>query len=205
MRVDFWTSDLHLNHRNILKWRGFEGSLDEMNAVIRDRWNAVVGPHDIVGIVGDIVMGPRIEGLPLIAGLNGRKLHWPGNHDHNWIGYDRRVTAANNWPELYGEYVEAMTDGTYNVDGFYKPVTISHFPYYGDHTDEERHTEYRPGDDGYWLLHGHVHNLWAVNGRMVNVGIDAWGEPISTEAIESIMQQGPQFVPTPERPLGRTQ
>jgi len=24
-------------------------------------------------------------------------------------------------------------------------------------------------------LHGHVHGLWQTNGRMINVGLDAWG------------------------------
>lgn len=25
-----------------------------------------------------------------------------------------------------------------------------------------------------WLLHGHVHDQWQVNGRQINVGVDVW-------------------------------
>lgn len=187
--LDFLFSDPHFNHANAPGHRNFDGTVEEMNEIIIDRWNAVVSSGDRVGLLGDSIMGPRLKGLPLLDNLNGDILLWPGNHDHSWIGNSRRITETNNWPELYSKYVTHMEDGVYEIEGLPAPVHVSHFPYYGDHTEEDRYVEYRPIDDGLWLLHGHVHELWAVNGRMINVGFDAWGEPIPVAEVAKIMER----------------
>jgi len=54
-------------------------------------------------------------------------------------------------------------------------VLAYHFPYRGDSHDHDRYREHRPADEGAWLLHGHVHERWRQRGRMINVGVDAWG------------------------------
>ncbi len=198
LHLDWLTADMHFNHLNILKWRSRGGDVADMNEEIRRRWNAVVGPHHKVGIVGDALMGPRLEGLPLFHGLNGELLLWPGNHDHCWIGNPRRITGARNWPEIYGEYFTLMTDGEYDIEGLPSRVVVSHFPYYGDHTPEERYQKYRPKDNGLWEIHGHIHSEWKTNDRMINVGMDAWGRPVSVKEVADLMSQPPAFRPCPD-------
>jgi hypothetical protein len=64
-------------------------------------------------------------------------------------------------------------------------VQVSHFPYAETHPEQKRtgeldaptdkFTSWRPTDDGSWLLCGHVHEKRRQRGRMINVGVDAWG------------------------------
>ena len=73
---------------------------------------------------------------------------------------------------------------------------VCHFPYRGDSQRRDRYVEHRPIDRGDWLLHGHVHDRWAQNGRMVNVGVDATGfRPINIETIVRIIRAGPSVQP----------
>jgi len=39
-----------------------------------------------------------------------------------------------------------------------------------------------------WLLHGHVHDKWRQQGRLVNVGVVIWDfTPVAEEAIARLM------------------
>ena len=43
-----------------------------------------------------------------------------------------------------------------------------------------------------WLLHGHVHEKWRQQGRMVNVGVDVWDfTPIAEDVITGRMDATP--------------
>ena len=71
----FVTSDTHYWHHNVLKFepeaRPFS-SVEEMNEVLVDRWNAVVTKRDLVWHLGDVCFG-RIENLEILNRLNGQK------------------------------------------------------------------------------------------------------------------------------------
>lgn len=59
--------------------------MEEMNEVMVQRWNEVVGPDDVCIHVGDMSAGlkGRTEELKnLIFRLNGKKILVRGNHDH---------------------------------------------------------------------------------------------------------------------------
>lgn len=80
-------SDTHFGHRNICRFlrpdgtrlRPFSDS-DEMDAVMVERWNAVIGPEDKVYHLGDVATGGRT--LRIMERLNGsRKILIKGNHD----------------------------------------------------------------------------------------------------------------------------
>jgi calcineurin-like phosphoesterase family protein len=61
---------------------------------------------------------------------------------------------------------------------------LCHLPYAAV---DARYPEWRPVDAGKWLLHGHVHEHWQVNGRMINVGVDQWDfAPVSLETVAKI-------------------
>lgn len=60
-----------------------------------------------------------------------------------------------------------------------EPVLLSHFPYDGDHTREDRHREFRLKDHGMPLLHGHTHSSHKFSKSrfgtlQIHVGVDAW-------------------------------
>lgn len=183
----FFTADLHLGHHNILGYcnRPF-ADVDEMNAALVDRWNAVVGPDDEVVVLGDFALGRIGETLPLARRLHGRKVLLAGNHDRCWVGHRRGVEAA------VAQYLDAGFDEiwqgsvTLAVGGV--QVLAGHFPYSGDSHDQDRYVAHRPTDEGAWLLHGHVHGRWRVRDRMINVGVDAWAyEPVAEARIAQLL------------------
>lgn len=190
--TQFRTSDLHLGHGNVIKYSGRPfASADEMNEGIVERWNSVVGPDDDVDVLGDVCMGKLSETLPIIGLLNGRKVLLPGNHDKCWHGH-RKSSGPQRF--LDAGFAEVITDA------YELPVTfigdhrlfMCHFPYSGDHTEEDRYDDQRPQDDGHtWILHGHVHEAWLQRGRQINVGLDAWGGyPASDEQILALIEAG---------------
>jgi calcineurin-like phosphoesterase family protein len=186
--VTTWlTSDLHLGHANIIRYCGrpFDG-VDHMDAELCRRWRERVMPDDVIWVLGDLAMGRIAESLALVAGLPGEKHLVAGNHDRCWPGNGRK---AERWRSRYEEvgFVEIVTRAEIDLgEGLVLPAC--HFPYRGDSHDEDRFDEWRPRDDGRWLLHGHVHEKWQVDGRQVNVGVDVWGfAPVEAATIRSLV------------------
>ncbi len=80
------TSDLHLFHRNIIKYcdRPFCDEY-QMNDHIVDAWNSCVKDDDRVIVVGDLTAGLArrdAELIEIIGKLRGEKTLVMGNHDH---------------------------------------------------------------------------------------------------------------------------
>lgn len=149
-----------------------------MNAGLIDRWNSVVTADDQVYILGDLFFCGAIKAKAITARLNGKKYWVMGNHDWGKIKRHRCVEFG----------FEFMVDQFCTRIGRRHDVILNHFPYDGDHTDSDRYVEYRPKDEGGWLLHGHVHNAWKVKGRQINVGVDVWDWiPVSESALENII------------------
>jgi calcineurin-like phosphoesterase family protein len=100
-----------------------------------------------------------------------------GNHDRPFDALRKgQLDKHARWSDTYLEAgFDSITFGaqTISLPGVGE-VMLSHFPYRGDHTAEDRFIDARPVDRGYPLLHGHVHEAWLQRGRMVNVGVDAW-------------------------------
>ena len=167
----WFTADLHIGHRNIITYcnRPFTG-VDEMNRALVDNWNEVVAEDDTVWVLGDFAMGKIDESLRYAARLNGYKILVAGNHDRCWFGHGER---ADGWVDRYLHAgFDEIVQGTTEVEIAGHTVTLCHFPFHGDSHDEDRFDEFRPADEGQWLLHGHVHQTWARNERMINVGVD---------------------------------
>ena len=190
-RFTHFSSDLHLGHQGILGHRGFDGTLDDHDTAVIDAFNAVVGPDDHTLLLGDIVMGNRVDNLPLVNRLNGRLTLVPGNHDHNHPSNPRRVTKTADYVALYASYFDAvLADGLHDIAGL-GTVQLSHFPFTGDHGDVDRFPDFRPVPvHGVPLLHGHVHGRFG--GSMVNggldVGIDAHGgAPVTLARVRHLL------------------
>jgi calcineurin-like phosphoesterase family protein len=78
----YFTADQRSGHRTIIGYCGRPfHSIGEMDAALVANWNAVVGRRDTVHVLGDVAMGRREESMPLICGLAGHKILYPGNHD----------------------------------------------------------------------------------------------------------------------------
>jgi calcineurin-like phosphoesterase family protein len=188
----FFTADQHFGHLNIIRYcdRPYR-SVEEMDAALVANWNAVVGPLDTVHVLGDVAMGWRHESLPLVARLDGHKVLYPGNHDRCWYGHGGRALDKEQ------EYLEAGFDEirqgptTITVGG--RQVLACHLPYRGDSGEDDRYDEFRPVDEGAWLVHGHVHEKWRRQDHMINVGVDVWDfTPVAEETVAGLMKD-----PTP--------
>jgi calcineurin-like phosphoesterase family protein len=199
----YFTSDQHFGHLNIIRFcdRPFPG-VGAMNSRLVQLWNETVTDDDTVWVLGDVALGALDESLAHIGRLAGRKLLVPGNHDRCWEG-ERALRKGE--PEAR-ERRRAKERQRYLDAGFAEihdrpePVTVggqdvvlSHFPYEGDSHGEDRFVEYRPADQGAWVVHGHVHDTWRQRGRQVNVGVDAWGgRPVPAETIAGLLADGPR-------------
>lgn len=190
----WWTSDLHFGHANICAYSGRPfGDVDGMNLALIERWNSRVAINDDIYVLGDFAMGHIADTLPLTELLNGNKILVPGNHDRCWDGLrGKKKDAVDRWVDEYRAVGFTIRPAPVTVELEGRTLTADHFPYSGDSQDEERYLQYRPADHGGWLLHGHVHEKWRQNGRMINVGVDAWGGyPVDDTALAALITEGP--------------
>jgi calcineurin-like phosphoesterase family protein len=167
-------ADDHVNHNNIMKYgrSNFFASLEEMNESLVENHNADVAPLDHVYFLGDVVMGKRAEGLPIISQMNGIKTLILGNHDYPHPCNPEKI--VNKWTEAYAEVFDYIYLGLKLDIGAW----MCHFPAVMlDHTDEVRYAEFRPVaeyESGMPIIHGHLHcEEIHVAPRHVHVGIDA--------------------------------
>lgn len=131
----FFTSDLHLDHDNLVEFRNgvhgtnFKGS-EEVNIHIMEQWNRKVrSRRDIVWVLGDVSWSK--EGLKWLDSMNGEKRLILGNHD------TERLNIADFLP--YFTEIHGITK-KYNI-------VMSHVPIHPESL------EFR------WKynMHGHIH------------------------------------------------
>jgi len=196
-----FTSDTHFGHQNIIQYcnRGkgiFHAlnkreigpifhSVEQMNAVMVDRWNEIVQPDDEVYHLGDFAMGPSQAWPSYFKQLNG-KIHLVyGNHDcdkkMNPRPAIRECGFASINSELYLDYKGII-------------IWMHHFPY--GEIDAHRGYE-RPKANRNWdvSFHGHVHDAHIVNkAGSINVGCDVWEfKPHTFEQIIERVKGFPDF------------
>lgn len=184
----WFTADTHFGHKAMARtgkgWRPFD-TLAEHDEHLIQQWNASVRPGDQVWHLGDVGMGHEQSTLACVARLNGTKHLIAGNHDPVWSGHRQSHRHQRAWMSLF----ESVQTFARRRIGKGENFLLSHFPYSGDHVSEDRFAEFRLRDTGLWLLHGHVHDEWAVRGRQVNVGVDVrcW-RPVSLDEVVSIFR-----------------
>lgn len=198
----WYTSDLHIGHTTVAAMRITHANGDDPLAItqkhdllLAENWDAVVTKRDIVYILGDLSLqgtGAVTRALQWVGERPGTKRLISGNHDPVHPGVTRQY---DKWMHRYLEVFESVQPFArrkLTINGMPGPVTVllSHFPYQGsgDHTFEERFTQWRLPDLGEWLLHGHTHSSEKVQGRMIHIGVDAWNlSLVSQETIEEII------------------
>lgn len=201
----FFTSDLHFGHLKVAEDRGFY-STDEHDEYVLGSLVDQTQVGDQVWILGDLTVGGRAaedRALAMLGvALTGRSLHLiPGNHDSCHPMANRN--SHNRIKSFYEVFESVQLFARRRISG--QKVLLSHFPYWGDHTDEDRGVQFRLQDEGEWLLHGHTHSqergpawdssiVWNDGGRskypnhkQVHVGWDAWGRLVTLEELEEII------------------
>lgn len=174
----WYTSDTHFGHKNIIRYcdRPFRDT-DHMDEAIIERWNSVVHPEDTVIHLGDIALGDISKSLPKIARLNGYKIAVLGNHDRPFM---KSESAGGYWWNMYANvFQEVQHWSGFETQIEWQRFWVSHFPYTGDHTPTDRHSDKRPVDNGLPLIHGHTHTKDKVTHSskgtpQIHVGMDAW-------------------------------
>lgn len=203
----YFTSDTHYGHANIIRFCGRPYSgVDEMNADLVHRAASVLSAGDELWHLGDVALGRLHDTLPHLAEITGDLTLVAGNHDRC---HPSNGARSERFVEVYREKCRpreliltctrlTLTNG--------EQVQVSHFPYAeanpgpagagGVDPSTDRFAAWRPVDDGSWLLCGHVHEKWRQRGKMINVGVDAWGgNPVRESDICSLMAAGPRHLP----------
>lgn len=185
--ADYFTSDLHLGHEKVAKLRGFD-TVEEHDRAVMDSLTGLK-PGDELWILGDLSSGKPDDinrALALMSAFRGGLHLISGNHDA-CSGIHRR---GWKWFGVYADWFSSINDFGVRRGPNGCTVLLSHYPFRGDHTVEDRYSQFRLKDEGAWLLHGHTHQKERFSGpRQIHVGWDAWREPVSWSWIQSVIQQ----------------
>lgn len=191
----WFTSDTHYNHANICRgttewdraganhFRDFD-TLDQMNAVLVNNINAVVGQGDILIHLGDWSFG----GFDSIAEFRNRivcqNIHLVlGNHDHhiarNKDGIAEIFSSVHQYLDLSIKWPDSS--GKHNGVHF----VCMHYPI----------ASWDGLGKGVPHLHGHVHlppNRRVGKGKVMDVGVDGNNlSPISMSDVVRILEKQP--------------
>lgn len=190
----FFTSDLHINHDNSIKFdnRPFR-DLEHMHKELVRRFNNTVPVNGVTYFLGDVVTHSVEITRQVISQMNGIKVLVVGNHD-----------------KAYNSCYNAGFDVVLNSATIYianQCVTMSHCPLLGvfrEKTEtmlgstpgenwhgEERNRRFSIKDEGQFHCHGHIHSpnggkSVKILGRQYDVGLPANGyKPVHINEIES--------------------
>lgn len=126
------TSDLHLGHKNVGKFRDNINNTDDNTKWITDFWEANVNKRDTVICLGDTAFTE--EAIDIIANLPGYKKQYGGNHDDAPVASYMRAFSVIRGCEKYR-----------------KLGWLSHFPLHPDelrgHFSIHGHVHYQSIDD----------------------------------------------------------
>lgn len=159
MSGSYHTSDWHLGHRNISKFRERDGvhSEEESSRMILDNYRETIGKRDTVWFHGDIIFDAKY--LQVVADLPGNKKLILGNHDTE----KKRKITMSDLIEVF-DSVDALVK--------HRGTWLSHAPI---HADELR---------GAINIHGHCHYYNIDDERYINVCVEQTGYyPIRRERI----------------------
>lgn len=173
----FYTSDLHFDHNNIIKYcnRPFS-SVEEMNTALITNWNARVTDNDFVYILGDFTLEGRDRALHFLKQLKGHKTLIIGNHDT--FAYKESFDADTVKLDCVIEHKAMCKVYDPSVN---KKIVLCHYPL----------AVWNGKEHGSLHFYGHVHNstdklypyLYTIDGAY-NVGVDVhFGYPCTAEEI----------------------
>ena len=135
--MNYYISDLHFGHGNIIKFdqRPFT-TTEEMTHVLIRNWNSTVTNQDTVYILGDFCWGKEPDWIGILDKLNGNKVLIRGNHDLKNMSVNLKSKFAD-----IKDYKEIDDNG--------RTVIMCHYPILA-----YKHSF----DPNTFMLFGHVHN-----------------------------------------------
>lgn len=157
----YFTSDLHFNHSNIIRFcdRPFS-SVQEMNEKLILNWNETVGLEDEIYCLGDFAFGSDEKVQAILRRLSGRKTLILGNHDYS--------LRKKDWAYWFFEDVRnfkeiKLQDSDANNKGV-REITLCHFAL----------RVWNHSHKGAWNLFGHSHGSLPEdpNSFQLDVGVD---------------------------------
>lgn len=161
----FFTSDLHLGHKNIIRHcnRPWD-SIEEMNEGLLSNWNSVVSPGDTVYMLGDFFFFGKQKSIDIANRLNGA-IYWiAGNHDKGHIKKQDLLSRFEGVDKLKNIRIKCILERNGGMVEFDKKIVLCHFPL----------LSWEGLGGGSWHLHGHCHG--SLNGQFgglrMDVGVD---------------------------------
>lgn len=171
----FFTSDHHFGHKGIIKhsYRPFS-SVEEMDAIMLERWNNTVKSNDIVYHLGDISVFNATKTKELVDKLNGKIYLILGNHDS--FGTTGIASKRFEWIKNLAEI--KIKD---------QKITLCHYAM----------KTWNCSHYGAWHLYGHSHGSLKddLGSLSIDVGVDCFDfYPVLFEQVREIMSKK-SFVP----------
>lgn len=178
--MEFFTSDQHFNHKNIIEFetgtRGYFKSVEEMNQSLILGWNSVVQPEDTVYHLGDFGMNIKYDKwVELLSQLNGKLIMISGNHD------DTKTVKR-----LANEGLIELHEVGLKIKRNKHIMWLTHYP---------MEIGLRPRK---WSISGHIHSMTSTYKNQLNVGVDShltrlltnkFGQPISMDNLIKYMDK----------------
>lgn len=193
--TDFFTADIHMNHPTVARMRGFGTSTKHDDQVLANL-ESDLSPGDRLFVLGDLSKGSgdpedrALERLEDLRRSTGAELHLiAGNHDSASPHRSKWFQAA---AAMHPTFSSVSSAGTLKIAG--TRAMLSHYPYDGDHSEADRHTQLRLRDEGAPVIHGHTHAAAALSHSakgtpQVCVSLDAWNlHPASKEELGAVLR-----------------
>lgn len=198
--VDYVVSDLHINHKNIIKYcresqfEFSESGLDDMNWQLFANWNNTVSRGDTVLYLGDFgwfkkaTPETRRKVTNLTNILNGELIFIRGDHDHvkpeAVTTWDYSAIVRHKGREYLATHFPGDTPANYPGEGI-PPEFKRNLP-----------TNFSERWDG-WQIHGHHHNSWLddyplINPerRTINCSVELTGyRPLEMDEVHRFMEK----------------
>lgn len=155
----YYTSDLHLSNKNIIKHenRPFN-SVEEMDSAFIYGWNQVVSNKDKVYVLGDFCFKGATKAIQYILNLNGEIHFLRGNHDY-WMSQKCSKDFFDSYTGFYNDgHYEYIKDGE-------NRIVLCHYPI----------LHWENMEQGSIHLYGHCHSYRdcsAMAPNSYNIGVD---------------------------------
>lgn len=172
----YYTSDWHLgddrlgtNGKPNLFYRPFT-SIEESNKTIMDNFYKDFKDGDILWHLGDVIVGD-LKGSS--AHLERMRTMYPNSQFNLILGnYDTDKT------NILSRYFDSIHED-FNLVSFSDKLMI-----YLNHYPSKCKEKLKEDREYTFAITGHIHSLWKVQRKMINVGVDAWHfKPVSHSQI----------------------
>lgn len=168
--TDWFTSDSHYWHKNIIKYcnRPFS-SVEEMNETMIRNWNSVVQPDDTVYHIGDFGFSDPKQNTKILSRLVGHKHLIKGNHDKG-IERTEGFESISTYKEIYvGDQFLILCHYCFSV--------------------------FNRSHHGSMQIFGHSHGNHSMNQQQIDAGVDVWNFfPVTLEQIKAKAKTLPPMI-----------